>query len=72
VPFHGIFLTADLATRVARVGARRGDASDADATVAEQQEGYALGELAWTRVDASGTPEKTLERARQVLQSKQH
>jgi predicted kinase len=29
--FHGLFLTADLATRVARVGARHGDASDADA-----------------------------------------
>ena len=29
--FHGLFLTADLATRLARVGARSRDASDADA-----------------------------------------
>ena len=34
VPFHGLFLDADLATRVERVGARSRDASDADAAVA--------------------------------------
>ena len=34
VPFRGLFLTADLATRVARVGTRERDASDADAAVA--------------------------------------
>ena len=41
--FHGLFLTADLATRIARVGGRKGDASDADAAVARQQEQYDLG-----------------------------
>jgi aminoglycoside phosphotransferase family enzyme/predicted kinase len=64
VPFHGLFLTADLATRSARVAARRADASDADAAVAATQERYDLGTLDWTRVDASGTPAQTLERAR--------
>ena len=54
--FHGLFLDADLATRVARVGARNRDASDADAAVARAQESYDLGELDWRRVDASGTP----------------
>lgn len=68
VPFRGLFLTADLATRRQRVGARRGDASDADATVVERQEQYDLGGLDWRRVDASGTPEQTLERARIALQ----
>ena len=34
VPFRGLFLEADLATRVARVGTREHDASDADAAVA--------------------------------------
>ena len=43
VPFHGLFLTADLATRRQRVGSRRGDASDADAAVVERQEQYDLG-----------------------------
>jgi uncharacterized protein len=62
VPFHGLFLDADLDTRVARLATRRRDASDADAAVARRQEAYDLGELDWTRIDASGTPEETLER----------
>ena len=68
VPFHGLFLDADLATRVARVGARSGDASDADAAVARAQESYDLGALDWTRVDASGTPDETLARAHAALE----
>ena len=67
VPFRGLFLTADLATRRQRVGARRGDASDADAAVVERQEEYDLGGLDWLRVDASGTPEQTLEHGRGAL-----
>jgi uncharacterized protein len=63
VTFHGLFLTADLATRIARVDARERDASDADAAVARTQESYDLGALDWTRVDASGTPEDTLAKA---------
>ena len=68
VPFHGLFLDADLATRIARVGARHGDASDADATVANAQESYDLGALDWERVDASGTPDQTLARALAALE----
>jgi predicted kinase len=68
VPFHGLFLDADLATRVARVGARSGDASDADAAVARAQESYDLGALDWARVDASGTPDQTLARAHATLE----
>jgi len=68
VPFHGLFLDADLATRVARVGARSGDASDADAAVARAQESYDLGALDWERVDASGTPDQTLARALAALE----
>jgi predicted kinase len=49
VAFRGLFLTADLATRIARVGHRAGDASDADARVAERQESCALGPLDWFR-----------------------
>jgi aminoglycoside phosphotransferase family enzyme/predicted kinase len=65
--FHGLFLTADLATRVARVGARAADASDADAAVAKAQERYDLGALAWDAVDASGSPADTLRQAQAVL-----
>jgi aminoglycoside phosphotransferase family enzyme/predicted kinase len=67
VPFHGLFLTAALATRIARVGTRKADASDADADVARQQERYDLGALDWAELDASGTPAETLARARAAL-----
>jgi aminoglycoside phosphotransferase family enzyme/predicted kinase len=68
VPFHGLFLVADLGTRLARVGGRRGDASDADAAIARAQESYELGTLGWTRIDASGTPQDTLARAKAALE----
>src|SRR6266446_1732224 len=67
VTFHGLFLTADMATRVARVGSRLGDASDADRTVARAQERYVLGHNDWRSIDASGVPECTLARACEVL-----
>lgn len=65
--FQGLFLEADVATRAARAGRRERDASDADADVARAQEGYDLGALTWRRVDASGTPEQTLQRAKAAL-----
>jgi aminoglycoside phosphotransferase family enzyme len=65
--FRGLFLTADLAARVSRVGSRSGDASDADAQIARAQEQYDLGALDWAQVDASGAPEETLRKARSVL-----
>ena len=65
--FHGLFLTADLAARVARVGARVHDASDADAAIAQSQESYDLGRIGWHEVDAGGTPEQTLHNARVAL-----
>ncbi|HKD30169.1 MAG TPA: AAA family ATPase [Xanthobacteraceae bacterium] len=67
VRFHGLFLAADMATRVARLGSRRGDASDADEAVARAQERYVLGHTDWESIDASGTPESTLARARKLV-----
>jgi predicted kinase len=67
-PLHGLFLIAPLATRLARIGGRTGDASDADRKVAQMQEAYGLGALGdWTPVDASGTVAETAARARAVL-----
>jgi predicted kinase len=62
VPLTGLFLVADLATRQARIGRRHGDASDATEEVAALQEHYNIGHIGWTTVDASETPEQTLER----------
>jgi aminoglycoside phosphotransferase family enzyme/predicted kinase len=67
VAFQGLFLTANIATRLARVGSRRTDASDADETVALAQERYPLGTNDWSSVDAAGTPEHTLASARKLL-----
>jgi predicted kinase len=67
VSFHGLFLTADLATRIDRVGLRHADASDADANVARAQEDYDLGNVDWNRIDASGRPEETLAQARDAI-----
>jgi predicted kinase len=67
VRFQGLFLTAAMPTRLARVGARRGDASDADVTVVRAQESYQLGPNDWSAVDASGTPDDTLTRARRIV-----
>jgi predicted kinase len=64
---HGLFLTAPLETRLARVGGRTHDASDADRKVAQMQEGYDLGALDWPQVDASGTVAETAARARAML-----
>ncbi|MCC6778463.1 MAG: AAA family ATPase [Hyphomicrobiales bacterium] len=65
---HLLFLEAPLEVRVARVGDRSSDASDADATVARAQAAYDLGSMDWTRIDAAGTPEETLARARATIE----
>ena len=67
VPFNGLFLTTDLATRKRRIGQRTADASDATVTIAESQEGYDVGRLGWATIDASGTPGQTLEQCRQRI-----
>jgi uncharacterized protein len=52
--FAGVWLHAPLDTRLERIAARRGDASDADAAVARAQERFHLHDLEWPRVDADG------------------
>lgn len=65
--FRSAFLDADLDIRLSRVGSRKRDASDATGEVATQQEDYDIGWLHWCLVDASGSPQQTLERAKTSL-----
>ncbi|KRR22411.1 hypothetical protein CQ14_35020 [Bradyrhizobium lablabi] len=59
--FVGLFLTADLATRLARIEQRRDDASDATRHIALKQD--TTGAVNWHIIDASGTPDQSLRNA---------
>lgn len=67
LPFVGLFLVSDLASRMSRVGQRAGDASDATLDLVKRQENYDVGPLDWHVIDASGTPEQTLQRSKAKL-----
>lgn len=58
VPFDGLWLHAPVEALMARVAARRDDASDATVEVVRQQAKYNRGEIEWTPLDATpGTAE---------------
>jgi len=63
MPFVGLFLTADLATRLARIERRKHDASDATRDGALKQQTSAIGAMDWHVIDASGTPDDTLHQS---------
>jgi uncharacterized protein len=63
----GLFLEADRATRLARIDARKNDASDATAAVAIAQEAMTEGDLDWPRIEAGGTPAETMARCVPLL-----
>ena len=65
--FAGLWLEAPVEKLVARVEVRRGDASDANAQVVRGQAARDLGPIAWTRIDAGGTPELTFDAAAAAL-----
>ena len=65
--FDGLWLSAPLSTRETRVGARTGDASDATIDVVRRQDELSLDAPEWAQLDASGTPDATLARARRVV-----
>lgn len=67
VKFLGLWLDAPLATRLARVEARAGDASDADAAVVRAQQDYDLADMTWETCNAGGTPDETLEHAVSII-----
>ncbi len=67
VRFIGLWLEAPEPTLIERVETRRGDASDAGASVVQAQLAYDVGAIKWHRIDAGGEPPRTLARARAVL-----
>jgi aminoglycoside phosphotransferase family enzyme/predicted kinase len=67
VPFTGLWLDAPGETMRARIGARRGDASDASAEVLGRQLEHDSGAVDWRRIDASADVEASLIAARRVL-----
>lgn len=67
LPFHGLWLEAPRETLIARVTARQGDASDADATVVVSQLARATDPADWQSLDAGSDPEATLAAAEAAL-----
>jgi hypothetical protein len=67
VSFTGLWLTAPDAVLKARVAQRRGDSSDADRAVLEQQLKADLGAMNWRKVDVSRDPAAALAAARVAL-----
>ena len=53
VPFHGVWLEADPAILAPRIEGREGDASDATVATLQMQLDLDVGEVSWTKVDAS-------------------
>ncbi len=67
VPFMGLWLTAPDTVLLDRVAKRRGDSSDADRAVLEQQFKADLGAMNWRKVDVSGDAAAALAAARAAL-----
>ena len=67
VPFTGLWLAAAPDILDARVTARRGDASDADAAVVSAQVARGAGIIDWPQIDAGSSPSATLDAACAVL-----
>ena len=63
VRFSGLFLTADLATRLERIGHAE-TMHPMRMQPSPTAGNYDLGTIEWTKVDASGTPDDTMRHAR--------
>ena len=67
VPVHALWLEAPRAVLEARVGERRGDASDADRRIVAMQLSYDTGKIAWPRLDASAPVAEVTAAARKAV-----
>jgi aminoglycoside phosphotransferase family enzyme/predicted kinase len=65
--FDGLWLSAPPALSAKRITARRANVSDATIDVLNQQLGYDLGAIAWTRIDTGGSKDKALADGRSAI-----
>lgn len=65
--FHGLWLEAPEAVLEQRLAERRGDVSDADSAVLQQQHTYDIGSLDWSRVASGGGLPAVVRAARAAL-----
>ena len=63
VPFMGLWLDAPESLLIDRTARRRNDASDADADVVRLQRAQDIGDIRWSRLDASGPAASVLSAA---------
>lgn len=69
VDFKGLWLDAPLEVQIGRVAQRIGDASDSTPDVVRTQSARDLGEMTWSRIDASNSPAHSFEQAKAILAS---
>jgi len=67
VSFDGLWLEAPKDLLIERVVGRVDDASDATPVVVARQLMLETGEIAWPKIDATGTPAEVAGRARRAL-----
>jgi uncharacterized protein len=67
VPFVGLWLGASAETLAARIGARRGDASDATGEVLQRQLAYDIGAMDWRQIDAGARLDAVVSAARSAV-----
>jgi hypothetical protein len=68
VPFVGLWLAAPADILSARIGVRRGDASDATVQVLERQLAYDTGPIEWQQIESGGTLDSVVVAARVTVE----
>ena len=72
VPFIGLWLDAPESMLIDRTAQRRNDASDADASVVRMQRAQDIGDIGWSRLDASGSAASVLSSATDRVRERLH
>ena len=72
VPFIGLWLDAPESLLMDRTARRRNDASDADANVIRVQRAQDIGDIRWSRLDASLPAASVLSAATGVVRERLH